>query len=80
MEATTLLRSVMREKFDFLALLRAVAPFLLAQWLLLVTVLLFPGLVHLGQSAADSTRAPAIPLSDQEINRRLDQMLPAPLN
>ena len=74
--ALMVVRSVMREKFEFLALLRAVAPFLLAQWLLLLTVLFLPGLVHIGENAGDSTRIPAAPLSDQEINRRIEQMLP----
>jgi hypothetical protein len=48
----------------------------LAQWLLLATVLLIPALVHIGESAADRTRAPLAPISGEEINRRLEEMLP----
>ena len=33
--------------------------------------LFVPALVHIGESAADRTRAPVAPISDQEINRRL---------
>jgi tripartite ATP-independent transporter DctM subunit len=73
--ALMVVRSVMREKFEFLALLRAVLPFLLAQWLLLATVLVFPGLVHIGENKAESVRTPAAPMSNQEFERRLQEML-----
>jgi tripartite ATP-independent transporter DctM subunit len=74
--APMMVRSVTRETIAFRALLRAMLPFLLAQWLLLATVLLVPGLVHIGESAADRTRTPMAPISDEEINRRLEEMLP----
>jgi tripartite ATP-independent transporter DctM subunit len=75
--APMMVRSVTRETIEFRALLRAMLPFLLAQWLLLATVLLVPALVHIGESAADQTRTPLAPVSDQEIERRLQEMLPA---
>ena len=62
----------------FRALLRALAPFLAAQWLLLLLVLLFPQLTHVGQSAQDSSRVPAAPMSDEEFNRRLRDMIKLP--
>jgi tripartite ATP-independent transporter DctM subunit len=75
--APMMVRSVTRETIEFRALLRALLPFLLAQWLLLATVLFMPVLVHIGESAADRTRTPLAPVSDQEIDRRLREMLPA---
>jgi tripartite ATP-independent transporter DctM subunit len=58
---------------------RALIPFLLAQWMLLIVVLLVPKLVHVGENAAESSRAPAAPVSNEEIERRLREMLaPSP--
>jgi tripartite ATP-independent transporter DctM subunit len=76
--ALMMVRGVLKEPVAFRALLRALAPFLAAQWLLLLTVLLFPQLTHTGQSAADSTRAPPVPMSDAEFNRRLQEMIKLP--
>ncbi len=75
--ALMMVRGVLKEPAPFGPFLRALAPFLLAQWLLLALVLFVPALVHIGESAADRTRAPVAPVSDQEINRRLQEMLPA---
>ena len=50
---------------------------LLAQWLVLAIVLFAPGLVHIGQNAADRTRALPAPVSNEELNRRMRDMLPA---
>jgi hypothetical protein len=56
------------------ALVRALLPFLLAQWLVLATVLLFPQLAHLGEKESDRVgTSPTI--SREELNRRLDDML-----
>jgi len=49
-----------------------------AQWLLLLVVLLFPQLTHVGQSAADSTRLPPESMSDAEFNKRLQEMIQMP--
>ncbi len=38
----------------------------------------FPQLTHSGQSAADSTRLPAAPMSDDEFNKRLQEMIQIP--
>jgi tripartite ATP-independent transporter DctM subunit len=76
--ALMMVRGVLKEPVAFRALLRALAPFLAAQWLLLVVVLAFPQLTHTGQSAADSTRAPATPMSNDEFSKRLQEMIQIP--
>src|SRR5450631_3341257 len=73
-----MVRGVLREPVPFRPFLRALAPFLAAQWLLLLLVLLFPQLTHIGQSAADRTRLPAAPMSDAEYARRLNEMIKLP--
>ena len=73
-----MVRGVLKEPVAFRALLRALAPFLAAQWLLLAVVLIFPQLTHTGQSAADSTRLPAAPMSDAEFQKRLQEMIQIP--
>ena len=76
--ALMMVRGVLKEPVAFRAMLRALAPFLAAQWLLLLAVLLFPQLTHSGQSAQDSSRAPPAPMSDAEFNRRLQEMIKLP--
>ncbi len=76
--ALMMVRGVLKEPVAFRALLKALAPFLAAQWLLLVVVLAFPQLTHTGQSAADSTRLPAAPMSNDEFNKRLQEMIQIP--
>jgi tripartite ATP-independent transporter DctM subunit len=78
--ALMMVRGVLKEPVAFRPFLRALAPFLAAQWLLLLLVLFFPQLTHLGHSLADSSRLPSTPLSDEEFNKRLNDMikLPAP--
>ena len=44
----------------------------------LLLVLFMPALTHLGESAADVTRLPAAPLSDEEFNKRLNDMIKLP--
>jgi tripartite ATP-independent transporter DctM subunit len=75
--ALMMVRGVLKEPVAFRAFARALAPFLAAQWLLLLLVLLFPQLTHLG-SADDSSRAPAPPLSDEEFHKRLNEMIKLP--
>jgi len=76
--ALMMARGALRRSVEFRPMLRALLPFLVAQWLVLAVVLLFPQLVHIGQSAADISRAPAAAISDEELNRRLEQMLAPP--
>ena len=76
--ALMMVRGVLKEPVAFRPFLRALAPFLAAQWLLLLLVLLFPQLTHIGQSAGDRSRLPAAPLSDAEYARRLNEMIKLP--
>jgi tripartite ATP-independent transporter DctM subunit len=76
--ALMMVRGVLKEPVAFRPFLRALAPFLAAQWLLLLVVLLFPQLTHIGQSAADRTRLPAAPMSDAEYAKRLNEMIKLP--
>jgi TRAP-type mannitol/chloroaromatic compound transport system permease large subunit len=76
--ALMMVRGVLKEPVAFRPFLRALAPFLAAQWLLLLLVLLFPQLTHLGQSAADRSRLPPVPLSNEEFNKRLNEMIKLP--
>jgi tripartite ATP-independent transporter DctM subunit len=72
--ALMMVRGTLRYAGSLGALTRALFPFLLAQWLALATVLLFPQLAHLGEKASDRTRVTP-PVSAEELNRRLDDML-----
>jgi tripartite ATP-independent transporter DctM subunit len=76
--ALMMVRGVLKEPVAFRLFLRALAPFLAAQWLLLLLVLLFPQLTHIGQSAGDRSRLPAAPMSDAEYAKRLNEMIKLP--
>jgi hypothetical protein len=74
--ALMMVRGVLKEAVAFRSFVRALAPFLAAQWFLLLLVLFFPQLTHLGMS--DSSRLPSAPLSDEEFNKRLNEMIKLP--
>src|SRR5471032_1228252 len=76
--ALMMVRGAAKNPAPFRLFVRALIPFLLAQWMLLIVVLLVPKLVHICENAAESTRAPAAPVSNEEINRRLREMVPPP--
>jgi len=76
--ALMMVRGVLKEPVAFRSFVRALAPFLAAQWLLLLVVLLFPQLTHLGQSSDDRSRIPSVPMSDEEYNKRLNDMIRLP--
>lgn len=76
--ALMMVRGTLKQAVPLGALLRALLPFLLAQWTVLGFVLAVPQLVHLGESPGAATRAPAKPMSPDEINRRIDEMLLPP--
>ena len=76
--ALMMVRGVLKEPVAFRSFVRALAPFLMAQWLLLVLVLFFPQLTHMGQSSDDGSRLPSVPLSDEEFNKRLNEMIKIP--
>jgi hypothetical protein len=74
--ALMMVRGVLKEPVSFRALIQALAPFLAAQWLLLLAVLMFPQLTHTGQS--ESTRPPAEALSHDEFQKKLQEMIQLP--
>jgi tripartite ATP-independent transporter DctM subunit len=76
--ALMMVRGVLKEPVAFRAFLRALAPFLVAQWFLLLLVLLFPQLTHFGRTSDDASRLPPAALSDEEFNRRLNEMIKLP--
>jgi tripartite ATP-independent transporter DctM subunit len=76
--ALMMVRGAAKSPAPFGAFVRALAPFLAAQWLVLLLVLTMPALIHLGENAADISRVPAAPLSQQEIDKRLNDMVPLP--
>lgn len=76
--ALMMVRAVLKESVAFRAFVHALAPFLLAQWLLLLLVLFFPQLTHNWSSSDDDLRLSAEPLSDAEFNKRLNEMIRLP--
>jgi tripartite ATP-independent transporter DctM subunit len=76
--ALMMVRGATKNPAPFRAFLRALMPFLVAQWMLLILVLLVPKLVHFGENAATNTRNLAAPVSSEEIDRRLRDMIPMP--
>ena len=76
--ALMMVRGVLKEPVAFRSFVRALAPFLAAQWLLLLLVLFVPQLTHIGQSAEDGSRLPPVKLSNEEFNRRLNEMIKLP--
>jgi tripartite ATP-independent transporter DctM subunit len=76
--ALMMVRGVLKEPVTFRPFLRALAPFLAAQWLLLLLVLLFPQLTHVGLSTDDASGLPAATLSDEEFSKRLNEMIKLP--
>ncbi len=75
--ALMMVRGVAKDPAPFRPFVRTLAPFLLAQWVLLLVVLMAPRLVHFGENVVESTRA-VTPISNDEIERRMQQMLGLP--
>jgi TRAP-type mannitol/chloroaromatic compound transport system permease large subunit len=71
--AVMMARALMAEGVALGALARALAPFLAAQILVLGLTIAYPALVHLAEPAV----AQAPPLSDDEVYRRLEGIVPA---
>jgi tripartite ATP-independent transporter DctM subunit len=76
--ALLMTRGVLGEKVSARATARRVAPYVVAQLIVLVSVLAFPGLVHLGQPAETGGPAEAPAMPDEEVGRRLQEMLAPP--
>jgi tripartite ATP-independent transporter DctM subunit len=72
--ALMMVRGAAKNPSPFRPFVRALVPFLVAQWLLLVVVLLVPQLVHVGENAGNVSRAPTI--SNEEIDKRMRELLP----
>jgi tripartite ATP-independent transporter DctM subunit len=72
--ALMMVRGTLRYAGTLRALARALVPFLLAQWLVLAIVLIFPALTHLGEKEGSRTRVTPT-ISADELNRRMEQML-----
>ena len=76
--ALMMVRGVLKETVTFRAFLRALAPFLAAQWLLLLAVLFFPELTHPGKPSEENSRLAPSVLSDEEFSKRLNEMIKLP--
>ena len=76
--ALMMVRGALKPAAPFRPFVRALAPFLLAQWLLLALVLLLPRLVHTLDKDTDITRAPTQAVSKEEIDKRLNDMIALP--
>jgi tripartite ATP-independent transporter DctM subunit len=76
--ALMLVRGTLREHIELRALVRNLMPFLLAQWALLLAILFIPQLAHVWDDQASRSRKPANAISSDELNRRLQDMLPPP--
>jgi tripartite ATP-independent transporter DctM subunit len=74
--ALMMLRGTLKEAVPTGALVRALLPFLLVQWTVLGIVLVAPQLTHLGEKAGDASRAPERPMSKEELDRRIEELLP----
>jgi tripartite ATP-independent transporter DctM subunit len=70
--ALMMVRGTLRYAGSLAALMRALFPFLIAQWLVLGVVLLVPQLAHFGEK---ETKRITPNLSTEEINRRMQDML-----
>lgn len=71
-------RTVLKESIEFFALLRSLLPFLLTQWALLVATLLLPQIAHFGANIAGRSEKPTMPISNEDIDRRLWDIIVVP--
>jgi tripartite ATP-independent transporter DctM subunit len=76
--ALMMVRGTLKEQISLRAFIRALSPFLAAQWGLLLLVLLFPFLTHVGQSLEDDRGLPPAALTDEEFNKRINEMIRLP--
>jgi tripartite ATP-independent transporter DctM subunit len=70
--ALMMVRGTLRYAGSLGAMVRALFPFLIAQWLVLAAVLAFPQLAHIGEK---DTKRVTPTLSTDEINKRMQEML-----
>jgi TRAP-type mannitol/chloroaromatic compound transport system permease large subunit len=74
--ALMMVRGALREPVPLSAVARALVPFLLAQWVVLGAVLICPPLAHVVENPEHRSRAPENPVSPEEVERRMREMLP----
>ncbi|MBI3710171.1 MAG: C4-dicarboxylate ABC transporter permease, partial [Proteobacteria bacterium] len=70
-------RTMMAKAVPTGALARAMAPFLGAQALVFILVVIFPGLTHLAEPESAMART-TTRLSDEDVQRQFDSIVPAP--
>jgi TRAP-type mannitol/chloroaromatic compound transport system permease large subunit len=75
--ALMMVRGTLKDAVPIRALVTALLPFLLAQWIVVAAVLFVPRLVHIGEAPGAGTRAP-LPASGDDLEKRLREMLPPP--
>jgi tripartite ATP-independent transporter DctM subunit len=74
--ALMMVRGAAKDPAPFRPFVRALVPFLVAQWILLIVVLMAPKLVHFGDNAADISRLPIAPLSGSDVDKQMQQFAP----
>jgi TRAP-type mannitol/chloroaromatic compound transport system permease large subunit len=76
--ALMMLRGTLKQAVPLGSLLRALAPFLIAQWMVLAVVFAMPSIVHLGEPPGDGVRTAPNAVSPQDIDKRLQEMIAPP--
>ena len=76
--ALMMVRGAAKNPAPFRPFVRALVPFLLAQWLLLIVVLLVPKLVHIGENAGRAAAAPPRAGLGRGHQQALREMVPLP--
>ena len=77
--ALMMVRGTLKDAVPIRALVTALLPFLLAQWIVVAAVLFVPRLVHIGEAPGAGTRAP-LPASGDDLEKQLRELLPPPLD
>ncbi len=75
--ALMMVRGTLKDAVPLRALIRALLPFLLAQWAVLAAVLFFPQLVHVGEAPGAGSRT-GLPPPSIDLDKRLQEMIPPP--
>ncbi|MBS0245395.1 MAG: TRAP transporter large permease subunit [Proteobacteria bacterium] len=75
--ALMMVRGALKPASPFKPFVKALVPFLAAQWMLLALVLAFPRLIHFMDNAKDEVRAPAT-LSNDDMTKKLNEMIQLP--
>ncbi|MCX7366616.1 MAG: TRAP transporter large permease subunit [Alphaproteobacteria bacterium] len=76
--AVMMARSMLAQKTSIRPLVRALAPYLAAQLLVLALVVLMPRLAHLAQPGGGAPAAPVVKMDDDDARKRFNDMLKLP--